>query len=86
MSRGTWYKWKRRYDVYGRDGLKNHSRKAHNIKNVKVTEELEKLVLELRLNNSLAITYIILRINIHSTEIYSCVGELPMRYVQRGYK
>jgi len=50
-SRETWYKWKRRYDVYGVDGLKNQSRKPHSIKNVKVTEELEKLVLELRLNN-----------------------------------
>jgi len=36
---------------YGIDGLKDQSRKPHNIKNVKVTEELEKLVLELRLNN-----------------------------------
>ncbi len=43
--------WKRRYDTYGIDGLKNQSRKPHNIKNLKVTEELEKLVLELRLNN-----------------------------------
>lgn len=51
ISRETWYKWKRRYDVYGVDGLKNQSRKPHNIKNVKITEELEKLVLELRLNN-----------------------------------
>jgi len=32
VSRETWYKWKRRYDVYGIDGLKNHSRKPHNIK------------------------------------------------------
>ena len=51
ISRETWYKWKRRYVAYGVDGLKNQSRKPHNIKNVKVTEELEKLVLELRLNN-----------------------------------
>ena len=51
VSRATWYKWKRRYDAYGIDGLKNQSRKPHNIKNLKVTEELEKLVLELRLNN-----------------------------------
>jgi transposase InsO family protein len=51
VSRETWYKWKRRYDAYGIDGLKNQSRKPHNIKNVKITEELEKLVLELRLNN-----------------------------------
>ena len=51
ISRETWYKWKRRYHAYGIDGLKDQSRKPHNIKNVKVTEELEKLVLELRLNN-----------------------------------
>ena len=51
VSRETWYKCKRRYDAYGIDGLKDQSRKPHNIKNVKVTEELEKLVLELRLNN-----------------------------------
>ena len=51
VSRATWYKWKKRYDAYGIDGLKNQSRKPHNIKNLKVTEELEKLVLELRLNN-----------------------------------
>jgi transposase len=35
VSRETWYKWKRRYDVYGIDGLKNQSRKPHTIKNVK---------------------------------------------------
>ena len=51
VSRETWYKWKRRYDVYGIDGLKNQSRKPHNIKYVKVTEELEKIILELRLNS-----------------------------------
>ena len=38
LSRETWYKWKRRYDAYGIDGLKNHSRKPHNLKNVKVTD------------------------------------------------
>ena len=51
VSRETWYKWKRRYDASGLDGLKNQSRKPHNIKYVKVTEELEKLILELRLNS-----------------------------------
>ena len=25
VSRETWYKWKRRYDAYGIDGLKNQS-------------------------------------------------------------
>ena len=52
VSRETWYIWKRRYDAYGIDGLKDQSRKPHKIKNVKITEELEKLVLELRLNNN----------------------------------
>ena len=51
VSRETWYKWKRRYDAYGLGGLKNQSRKPHNIKYVKVTEELKKLILELRLNS-----------------------------------
>jgi transposase len=50
VSRETWYKWKRRYDAYCLDGLKNQSRKPQNIKNVK-DKELEKVVLKLRLNN-----------------------------------
>jgi transposase len=51
VSRQTWYKWKRRYNEYGIDGLKNQSKRPHNIKNVKVTKELEKIILETRLNN-----------------------------------
>jgi len=51
VSRQTWYKWKRRYNTSGLDGLKNQSRRPHTIKNVKVTKELEKIILELRLNN-----------------------------------
>ena len=51
VSRETWYKWKRRYNVYGLDGLKNQSKRPHNIENVKITKELEKIILELRLNN-----------------------------------
>ena len=52
VSRQTWYKWKRRYNVYGIDGLKNQSKRPHNIKNAKITKELEKIILELRLNNN----------------------------------
>jgi transposase len=62
VSRETWYKWKRRYDAYGIDGLKDQSRKPHIIKNLKVTEELEKLVLELRLNNRFSPTRIRFRL------------------------
>jgi transposase len=32
VSRETWYKWNRRYDIYGLDGLKNQSKRPHNIK------------------------------------------------------
>ena len=39
VSRQTWYKWKRRYNVYGIDGLKNRSKRPHNIKNVKITKD-----------------------------------------------
>lgn len=55
VSRETWYKWKkRRYDTSGTsgiDGLKNQSRKPHTITKVKVIEELEKIILKLRLNS-----------------------------------
>ena len=46
VSRETWYKWKRRYNTHGIDGLKNQSRRPHRIKQKKVTEELEKFILE----------------------------------------
>jgi hypothetical protein len=46
-----WYKWKKRYDIHGMVGLKNQSRKPHTIAKVKVIEELEKIILELRLNS-----------------------------------
>ena len=51
VSRDTWYKWKRRYDTFGLNGLKNQSRKPHRIEQKKVTEELEKIILELGLNH-----------------------------------
>jgi len=51
VSRQTWYKWKRRYNVYGIDGLKNQSKRPRNIKNIKLTKEMEKIILELRINN-----------------------------------
>lgn len=52
VSRETWYKWKkRRYDIHGMIGLKDQSRKPHTITKVKVIEELEKIILKLRLNS-----------------------------------
>jgi putative transposase len=43
VSRETWYKSNRRYDAYGIDGLKDQSRKPHNIKNVKVAKSWKRL-------------------------------------------
>ena len=51
VSRQTWYKWKGRSNVYDIDGLKNQTKRPHNIKNVKVTKELEKIILNMRLDN-----------------------------------
>ncbi len=51
VSRQTWYKWKRRYNAYGLQGLKNQSKRPHTIKNMKVIKEMEKIILELRLNH-----------------------------------
>ena len=57
VSRETWYKWKRRYDVYGIDGLKDQSRKSHNIKNVKVTEEVGLKFDKVRKNGQLELCH-----------------------------
>jgi len=51
VSRQTWYKWKRRYNAYGLDGLKNQSKRPHNTENVKITKEPEMIIPELRPNN-----------------------------------
>lgn len=51
VSRRTYYKWKNRYLVQGIDGLKDRSRKPHNIGHRKVTPELEQTILGLRLDN-----------------------------------
>jgi transposase len=38
VSRETWYEWKRRYETFDLDGLKDMSRKPNSIKNVKATK------------------------------------------------
>ena len=51
VSRNTYYKWKNRYLAYGIDGLIDRSRRPHDIRQSKVTPELEQLILSLRLEN-----------------------------------
>jgi transposase-like protein len=52
VSRHTWYKWKRCDIMYWYRWIKKSIKMPHNIKNVKVTKELEKIILKLlRLNN-----------------------------------
>lgn len=48
ISRPTLRKWYQRYKKYGVDGLSDLSRRPHNSPNIKVTDELEKLILDLR--------------------------------------
>ena len=40
ISDATWYKWKRRYDTYGIDGLKNQSRKPSQLERVYTLEKV----------------------------------------------
>jgi len=50
VSRKTFYKWKNRYSKYGMEGLKDLSRRPHNISCSKTTDELEETILDIRLN------------------------------------
>jgi transposase len=47
-SRKSYYKWKNRYLENGIDGLRDKSRKPHNIQPGKVTNEIEQEILDLR--------------------------------------
>lgn len=49
ISRKVYYKWKNRYLKYGINGLEDRSRKPHNIQPVKVTNEIEQQILNLRI-------------------------------------
>jgi transposase len=48
-STKTYYKWKNRYLKYGIDGLRDRSRKPHNIQPGKVTDEIEQEIINLRI-------------------------------------
>jgi len=50
-SRKSYYKWKNRYKQKGIDGLSDLSRRPHNIKYKKITPEVEKTMLDLRVSN-----------------------------------
>ena len=49
ISRKSYYKWKNRYLENGIEGLKDRSRKPHNIQPGKVTKDLEREILDLRI-------------------------------------
>ena len=48
ISRQTLRKWYRRYKELGIDGLKDLSKRPNNSPNLKITEELEALILDIR--------------------------------------
>ena len=52
ISRKTYYKWKNRYIVQGIDGLNDRSRRPRNIRERKLTPDIEQIILALRLNSS----------------------------------
>lgn len=62
ISRKAFYKWKNRYSKQGMEGLKDLSRRPHNITS-KVTEELEETILDLRLNKRFGANRIRFRLN-----------------------
>ena len=49
ISRKSYYKWKNRYLENGIEGLKDRSRKPHNIQPGKVTKDLEREIPDLRI-------------------------------------
>ena len=48
MSRSTYYRWLKRYNELGLDGLEEKSKKPHNVRTAQWTKETEKLVLKVR--------------------------------------
>jgi transposase len=49
ISRKSYYKWKKRYLMHGIEGLNDRSRKPHNIQPGKITNKIEKEILNLRI-------------------------------------
>ncbi|MGD9534400.1 MAG: helix-turn-helix domain-containing protein [Candidatus Nitrosocosmicus sp.] len=49
ISRKSYYKWKNRYKQKGIKGLADPPRRPHNIKYKKITPEVEKTMLDLRI-------------------------------------
>ena len=49
VSRKTYYKWNKRYEQKGTEGLSDSSRRPHNIKYKKITSEIQETILDLRL-------------------------------------
>jgi len=48
ISRPTLRKWWRRYQVDGVEGLLSHSRRPHSSPTAKITDEIERLILDIR--------------------------------------
>ena len=55
ISRPTLRKWYRRYKELGIDGLKSQSKRPNNSPNLKITEELEALMLDFRKKGKLGV-------------------------------
>lgn len=71
LSRKTYYKWKNRYLANGIDGLKDLSKRPHNVIQSKVTPELEQIILGLRLENKFGTARIKFRLKRRGMELSS---------------
>lgn len=71
LSRKTYYKWKNRYLANGIDGLKDLSKRPHNVIQSKVTPELEQIILGLRLENKFGTARIKFRLKSRGMELSS---------------
>ena len=48
ISPTTFYKWKKRYEKYGIEGLKNRSKRPHRVRQPQIEPEIEQLVITIR--------------------------------------
>jgi transposase InsO family protein len=97
VSRKTYYKWDNRYKLKGIEGLSDNSRRPHSINYKKVTSEVEKTILDLRLTKRFGCTRIkfrlrrIIGVSLSTRTIYKILKRhglniLKCRAKKRSYK
>ena len=97
VSRKTYYKWNKRYKQKGIEGLSDSSRRPHNIKDKKITSEIQETILDLRLTRRFGCSRIkfrlrkVIGISLSTRTIYKtlkrhCLNILKCKAKIRTYK